>query len=398
MAKFGKKNKVSLDLSTYNICILGESGIGKTTLMKETCETLFGEDGYMIFNCGKEDGVDCLADATYEDIENFKKFDEVTKDIIKNKDTDYPDLKVIVTDTLDQLFELVEPEAVKRWNIENQGKKDFTPAKTLNQSWGGFGRGEDKVIEIILDRMWELKKVGVAFWSCGHVKTREILDPLTNQTYTSLSTNMMQKYFNGIKTKMHVVGMACIDREIIKESTGRQNVVTKKDITKNKVVSESRKIIFRDDNYGVDSKSRFSNIVDEIPLDKDAFIKALQDAIAYEANKSKIGAVSVAKKSKPIPVAMPDPIDEGFEEVEEEIDEPVETTEEETDEVPFDVDEDDSDIDSEYPDNLADVIRTEFKALKDASLKAQVKAIIAEYGKLNDVPTDGLQRIYDVMH
>lgn len=398
MAKFGKKNKVSLDLSTYNICILGESGIGKTTLMKETCETLFGEDGYMIFNCGKEDGVDCLADATYEDIENFKKFDEVTKDIIKNKDTDYPDLKVIVTDTLDQLFELVEPEAVKRWNIENQGKKDFTPAKTLNQSWGSFGRGEDKVIEIILDRMWELKKVGVAFWSCGHVKTREILDPLTNQTYTSLSTNMMQKYFNGIKTKMHVVGMACIDREIIKESTGRQNVVTKKDITKNKVVSESRKIIFRDDNYGVDSKSRFSNIVDEIPLDKDAFIKALQDAIAYEANKSKIGAVSVAKKSKPIPVAMPDPIDEGFEEVEEEIDEPVETTEEETDEVPFDVDEDDSDIDSEYPDNLADVIRTEFKALKDASLKAQVKAIIAEYGKLNDVPTDGLKRIYDVMH
>lgn len=398
MAKFGKKNKVSLDLSTYNICILGESGIGKTTLMKETCETLFGEDGYMIFNCGKEDGVDCLADATYEDIENFKKFDEVTKDIIKNKDTDYPNLKVIVTDTLDQLFELVEPEAVKRWNVENQGKKDFTPAKTLNQSWGGFGRGEDKVIEIILDRMWELKKVGVAFWSCGHVKTREILDPLTNQTYTSLSTNMMQKYFNGIKTKMHVVGMACIDREIIKESTGRQNVVTKKDITKNKVVSESRKIIFRDDNYGVDSKSRFSHIVDEIPLDKDAFIKALQDAIAYEANKSKTGAVAVEKKAKPIPVAMPDPIDEGFEEVEEEIDEPVETIEEETDEVPFDVDEDDSDIDSEYPDNLADVIRTEFKALKDASLKAQVKAIIAEYGKLNDVPTDGLKRIYDVMH
>ena len=398
MAKFGKKNKVSLDLSTYNICILGESGIGKTTLMKETCETLFGEDGYMIFNCGKEDGVDCLADATYEDIENFKKFDEVTKDIIKNKDTDYPDLKVIVTDTLDQLFELVEPEAVKRWNVENQGKKDFTPAKTLNQSWGGFGRGEDKVIEIILDRMWELKKVGVAFWSCGHVKTREILDPLTNQTYTSLSTNMMQKYFNGIKTKMHVVGMACIDREIIKESTGRQNVVTKKDITKNKVVSESRKIIFRDDNYGVDSKSRFSHIVDEIPLDKDAFIKALKDAIAYEANKSKTGAVAVEKKAKPIPVAMPDPIDEGFEEVEEEIDEPVETIEEETDEVPFDVDEDDSDIDSEYPDNLADVIRTEFKALKDTSLKAQVKAIIAEYGKLNDVPTDGLKRIYDVMH
>lgn len=397
MAKFGKKNRVSLDLSTYNICILGESGIGKTTLMKETCEKLFGEDGYMIFNCGKEDGVDCLADATYEDIENYKKFDEVTKDIIKNKQTDYPDLKVIVVDTLDQLFEICETTAVEMWNRENIGKKEFTPAKTLNQSWGGFGRGEDKVIEIILDRMWELKKVGVAFWSCGHVKTREILDPLTSQTYTSLSTNMMQKYFNGIKTKMHVVGMACIDREIIKESTGRKNVVTKKDITKNKIVSESRKIIFRDDNYGVDSKSRFSNIVDEIPLDSDAFIKALQDAVSYEANKTK-GTVS--KPVKSTPVATPSPVEAGYEEVEDEIEEdieePVETVEEDTD-VPFDIDEED-DIDSEYPDNLKEVIRAEFKELTDASLKAKVKEIIAEYGKLNDVPNDGLKRIYDVMH
>ena len=386
MAKFGKKNKVSQNLNDYNICVLGESGIGKTTLMKETCETLFGEDGYMIFNCGKEDGVDCLADATYEDIENFKKFDEVTKDILKNKDTDYPDLKVIVIDTLDQLFELVEPTAVEMWNRENLGKKDFVPAKTLNQSWGGFGRGEDKVIEIILDRMWQLKKVGVAFWSCGHVKTREILDPLTGQTYTSLSTNMMQKYFNGIKTKMHVVGMACIDREIIKESTGRKNVVTKKDITKNKVVSESRKIIFRDDNYGVDSKSRFAGIIDEIPLDKDAFIKALKDAIAAEADKS---------KNKPaITPIKPTSVEQGFTEVEDEdtsVSDPL-------DEPPFDVDEDIDEEKSKYPSNLKEVIKTEFKTCTDTNLKTQVKAMIAEYGKLNDVDEHGLKRIYDLMH
>ena len=148
---------------------------------------------------------------------------------------------MLVSDTLDQLLEIVEPETVRRWNVENQGKKDFTTVKTLNQSWGGFGRGEDKVLEIIFDRMWELKKVGVAFWSCGHTKTREILDPISGQTYTTLSTNMMQKYFNGVKTKMHVVGMACIDREIIKEKTGRKNIVTKEEVTRNKVVSESRK-------------------------------------------------------------------------------------------------------------------------------------------------------------
>lgn len=396
LAKYGKKNKVSTELNSYSICVLGESGIGKTTLMKETCETLFGEDGYMIFNCGKEDGVDCLADASYEDIDSYKKFDEVTKDIIKNKDTDYPDLKVVVIDTLDQLFELVEPAVVNMWNRENIGKKDFVAAKTLNQSWGGFGRGEEKVLEVILDRMWELKRVGVAFWSCGHVKTREILDPLTGQTYTSLSTNMMQKYFNGIKTKMHVVGVACIDREIVKESTGRQNIVTKKDITKNQVVSESRKIIFRDDNYGVDSKSRFRNIVNEIPLNKDAFIKALKDAIVNAVGNTNSTEIATVKqkpaKSEPVPEA------------------PVATDEPEVeDEPPFDTDtddidvddmfeEEDTDVDSKYPDNLADIIRKEFKELTDKQMKADVRAIISEYGKLNDVPEEGLHRIYDVIH
>lgn len=384
MAKFGKKNKVSENLEDYNICILGESGIGKTTLMVQTCQKLFGEDGYMILNMGKEDGIDCIDGASYEDVPNYKIFDAITRDIIANKDTDYPDLKVLVSDTLDQLFELVEPEAIRRWNVENQGKKDFIPSKTLNQSWGGFGRGEDKVLEIILNRMWELKKVGVAFWSCGHVKTREILDPLTGQTYTSLSTNMMQKYFNGIKTKMHVVGMACIDREIIKESTGRQNVVTKKDITKNKVVAESRKIIFRDDDYGVDSKSRFANIIDQIPLDTDEFIKALKDAIKAAKNNP------ISKKSvKSTPKSQPKE-----EVVEDESDTQIEDIDEIDDEIPFT----EENTTSQYPNNLSEVIRVEFKKCKDVDLKAKVREVIKPYGKLADVDEDGLKAIYDILN
>jgi len=373
MGKYGKKNKVSENLWDYNVCVLGESGIGKTTLMVETCEKTVGSDGYMIFNCGKEDGIDCLQDASYENIDTYKKFDEVTKDIIKNKDTDYPDLKIVVTDTLDQLFEIVEPEAVRRWNVENQGKKDFTQAKTLNQSWGGFGRGEEKVIEIILDRLWELKKVGVAFWCCGHVKTREIVDSYTGETYTSLSTNMMQKYFNGVKTKMHIVGIACIDREIIKESTGRKNVVTKKDITKNKVVSESRKIIFRDDNYGVDSKSRFAHIVDQIPLNSDDFIKALTDAVCNAKKDKKSNNIS--KKTTNIPVGN---------EVNKSIDNS--TLGEENTE--------NNEI-SNYPENLIEIARELFKNCKDKELKSEVRVIVKSFGKFDDVPEDELKNIYD---
>ena len=81
---------------------------------------------------------------------------------------------------------------------------------------------------------------------------------------------------------------------------------------------------------------------------------------------------------------------------------PTPTAQEE--EVPF-VEDDIDDIDtpateetfSDYPEDLNGVIRTMFKECKDADLKAKVKAVIAEYGKLNDVDEPGLKKIYDMM-
>lgn len=376
---FGKRSSISENLNDYSIMLCGESGIGKTTVMSRLCEMEFGEDGYLLMNTGDEEGVSAIDDVTYEDVPSYKKYVEICNDIIKNKTTDYPNLKILIIDTLDQLIKATEAYAIDDWNRSNMGNKNFKPAKSLNSVEGGFGAGYDVVFNLIYDKVRALDKVGVKVWFVCHSKTKDIVDPLTSSAYTTLTSNMAQRYFNDFKTKVHVVGVACIDRTIDVVGTGRENIMNHKEITVNKVSNETRQIVFRDDSYSVDSKSRFAGIVDRIPLDAEELQKALKDAIknSKTSTSKKPTPKKETKKPEPTPV------------VEEELDDDLgedivtDTVEEAT---------------SEYPDNLVEVIRTMFKECKDADTKATVKGIIAEYGKLNDVDEDGLKKIYDILN
>lgn len=290
--KFGEKREICIDLLAYNIGLIGESGIGKSTVIKEVCEKLVGDDGYIALDIGKEDGHDAINGIVSAKIPDWATFKEFCDDVIENKLTDYKDLRVIVLDTFDQLLEITEPEVIRMHNRANPDKPKITSIKA---AFGGFMAGEDKAIQLVLDKLWELKAVGVSFIAIGHTKKKDVDDPITGESYSILTTNMSQRYFNALKTKLHFLGVAYIDREIVKQKTGKKNIVTKEEEVKGRVLSESRRISFRDDNYSVDSKSRFADIVDEIPLDADAFIKALKDAILAEHSK---GGKSVEQSEK----------------------------------------------------------------------------------------------------
>ena len=47
MGRFGKKNEINLNPLAYNIGLLGESGVGKSTIIKQVCEKLVGDEGYI---------------------------------------------------------------------------------------------------------------------------------------------------------------------------------------------------------------------------------------------------------------------------------------------------------------------------------------------------------------
>lgn len=381
---FGKRSKISDNLYDYSIMICGESGVGKTTVISELCEKEFGEDGYLLLNTGDEEGVSAIDDVTYEDVPTYKKFVEIANDIIKNKKTEYPNLKVIILDTLDQAIKFTEDQAISTWNKENMGNKNFKQAKTLNSVEGGFGAGYDVVFNMLYDKIRALDKVGVKTWYTCHSKTKDIVDAVTSAAYTTLTSNMAQRYFNDFKTKVHVVGVACIDRSIETEGTGRKDIVTKKEITVNKVKDERRKIVFRDNSYSVDSKSRFSGIVNEIPLDSDELIKALKDAIQNSKKHKDSGQKTVVKTSESTNIEEKKEMTSVEDDIEEDIFEEENIETEELDK-------------PEYPNDLNSVIRQMFKECTDKELKDSVKEVISEYGKLNDVDREGLERIYDMM-
>ena len=280
--KFGRKNEIKLDPFAFNLCLMGESGVGKTTIIKQYCEKLAGPDSYLFLECGKEDGADAINGIVWEPVWDWEKFDEVTTDIIENRYTDYKDLRVVVVDTYDELMSLAEQEVVRMHNRDNQEKR----TKNFRSAYGGFNGPYDKAIEIVFDRLWELKRVGVSFIVIGHTKRTTYTDPVSNQTYSMLSTNLDKRYFEALKTKVHFLGVCYVDREIAQLKTGRKNIVNGKEEVLGKVQNESRVICFRDEGFSVDAKSRFADITsDRIPMNVDAMIKAITDAIKKEHDK-----------------------------------------------------------------------------------------------------------------
>lgn len=367
MGKFGKKVSVSTNLNDFMIGVMAPSGFGKTTLMYQVCEKEFGSEGYIILDMGTEDGVSALEGAVAESVPTWKKMKEVVDDIVKNKASDYPELKVVILDTLDATFEIAEEYTIKLWNQENMGNQGFKPSTSINSVEGGFGKGMDRVIDTVKKEIARLEKVGVKTYWTSHVKEKDQSDLFTGANYTSLTANMPMKYFNSIKNSSHIVAFGYFDRSIEKQEVGDANPMTKKKKERKAVVDETRKIKFRDDALVADAKSRFAHITDEINLNPDEFIKAIKDAIAAERKSVDVSTTKKASTKKPDPTE--EPVEDETDIFEEDVIEDIFEDEDEEAIVPIDKD-------------TLTAIRAAFKSA-EANTKAEVKVILGNYnGKL----------------
>ena len=373
---YGKKNVIRIDPFSYNLGLIGEGGVGKTSTIFDMCRNHLGEDEYLFVECGKEEGADALSgipyincpdwNSEYDELTNSVGFKLLLEDIIENKNEEYPHLRVLVIDTFDQLREIVAPEVVRLHNKQHPDKR----VTSIKAAFGGYMAGDDMADDMVLNALWELKKVGVQFITIGHVKLREITDPVTNQTYTQLTTDMSMRTFTKLKTKLHFLGVAYVDREIVQEQRGK-----KKDA--NVIKSEARKITFRDDNFAMDSKSRFAEITDDCILDGEALYKTLCDAIEKEATKDGGDIKKLKKEQDAINKAKAEKASEYSKNAKE------------------------NKIDEEKNEELKDVIQTKFSELdKDqkAAFKQECEKLgIASLKDVSIIPTKSLQSLADFL-
>ena len=389
MGKFGRRVNVTTDLSKYMIGVMAPSGYGKTTLMYQVCEKEFGPDGYIIFDMSTEDGVAALQGAVAEKITTWKKMKEVVDDIVKNKETDYKDLRVVVIDTLDAAFEAAESYTVDAYNRENMSKPNFSKVSSINSVEGGFGRGLDKVIENVKKEIVRLQNAGVGVYWTAHVKEKDQVDLFTGTQYTTLTANMSMKYFSSIRNSSHIVAFGYFDRNIEKQTVGDVNPVTHKAKERKSVLAESRKLKFRDDAMIADAKSRFSGITDEIDLDADLFIKAIKDAIEIERAKPSTSTPAPKKVTPP----KEDPVDEPEEDFEDDVTEPKVAIDDNN--MPWDMDDE---TEEEFDVNQAkDRLRELFKS-GTKEQKAKVKEIRGDKTLAQISDQETIEKMLDVFN
>ena len=377
-------NVIKPDIKNLSIYLRSTKKFGKTTLFRDMILAKYGDPSRgLLVGCGNEIGYKMLDNLNVTQVKTYKDMTELANWLITEKGKEH-NIEIVAFDTGDELALITDAETIRQSNVENPTKK----CKSIKGAFGGYTAGEKfSANDLIKPYMTRLQDAGFGVWVIAHTKFKTIKEKggLDEDGYMQLSSNMGADYEAAFGDIFDVTLTGVIDRDLETKQVG--------DKTKKYATDEIRKLYFRGTTL-IDAGGRFADgaVPEFMVFDKPdmgaEFVRVVEEGM--EKSKSTLGK----RKSNPV-VSTPNP-------------EIQVTPEPETLKVDFLSDIEDDDLldethvsevptESKYPSDLNGTIRTMYKECKDATLKASVKEVIAEYGKLNDVDEDGLKRIYDMM-
>ena len=262
-----KVNKVKADLCSYPpFLFLAERKFGKTTWWYNLVPAAWGDDskGYLI-SFGDEEGYHALDglqvevakkwSAPYDEETGERGFVQIVDDIIENND-EYG-LKGVCFDTLDTMVEVATQEVLRQHKIEVG-----TVCKSLNDAFKGYGRGAERLMQIMDEQIARLKSAGLAVFILCHTKQKEKTDLRSGVKYEQITNNLQANIYTNIADKAQMVMVGLMDRTI---EEGR-------------IVDEERYIHLRGTSE-VDAGSRFNDLPERISLDPKDFLAAFEQGV-----------------------------------------------------------------------------------------------------------------------
>ena len=377
-------NVIKPDIKNLSIYLRSTKKFGKTTLFRDMILAKYGDPSRgLLVGCGNEIGYKMLDNLNVTQVKTYKDMTELANWLITEKGKEH-NIEIVAFDTGDELALITDAETIRQSNVENPTKK----CKSIKGAFGGYTAGEKfSANDLIKPYMTRLQDAGFGVWVIAHTKFKTIKEKggLDEDGYMQLSSNMGADYEAAFGDIFDVTLTGVIDRDLETKQVG--------DKTKKYATDEIRKLYFRGTTL-IDAGGRFADgaVPEFMVFDKPdmgaEFVRVVEEGM--EKSKSTLGkrkSNHVVSTSKPEIQVTPEPENPKVDFLSDIEDDDL------LDETP------DSEVttESKYPTDLNGTIRTMYKECKDATLKANVKEVIAEYGKLNDVDEDGLKRIYDMM-
>lgn len=374
-------NEIKPDIKNLSIYLRSTKKFGKSTLFRDVILSKYGDPSRgLLVGCGNEVGYKMLDNLNVTQVNTYKDMIELQKWLIEEKGKEH-NIEMIAFDTGDELALLADAETIRQSNIENPSKK----CKSIKAAFGGYTAGEKySANDLIKPYMAKLQDADFGVWVIAHTKFKTIKEKggLDEDGYMQLSSNMGADYEAAFGDIFDVTLTGVIDRDLEEKKVG--------DKTKKYATDEVRKLYFRGTTL-IDAGGRFADgavpeyLVFDKPNMAEDFIRTVEEGMEKSKTslkKSSLKSVERVKEKPVIKVQEESGVENDGDIFDEDV---VEGTVVETASV------------SEYPENLDTVIRKMFKECTDPDLKASVREVISEYGKLNDVDREGLEKIYDMM-
>ena len=369
-------NTIKPDIKNLSIYLRSTKKFGKTTLFRDTILAKYGDPSRgLLVGCGNEKGYKILDNLNTTQVSTYKDLIELRDWLINEKGKEH-NIEIVAFDTGDELALIADKETIRLSNIENPNKK----IKSIKAAFGGYTAGEKySANDIIKPYMTSLQDAGFGVWVIAHTKFKTIKEKggLEEDGYMQLTSNMGADYEAAFGDIFDVTLTGVIDRDVEEKGDG--------DKKKRYATDTVRKLYFRETPL-IDAGGRFAYgaVPEYMVFDKEdmgaEFIKVIEEGM--EKSKKTLGKKATVSAPKPTKKAEPI-VEDIAEDIDEDIDD-IDAAEETTTETA-----------SDYPKDLVGTIRTMFKDCTDKDLKAEVKGIIAQHGKLNDCDEDALKEIYD---